>query len=232
LRQRSRSASQTREPSNVAAVAVVASHFQQPCVAICPINRSDKSPHDRTLPFDQRRPQCVTIRFGLTASLGQNGFRLVPKWLHPGRRGANRHGARVYVIEFDDGEPRRIQETIEAGLRRCSLKSTCCFLKTLRKGLPDQSQTHNDGGPRVIRLISPSGFPQTHGHEFQSAVDRPPSAIASQAPAPRAGAVLRRSSRPVASAIGYSAFGRSRPLRGATMIHTVLWLTGAVTWAL
>ena len=53
---------------------MILTHFHQPCVAICPVNRSDECPHDRTLPFDQRRPTCATIRFILTASLGENGF--------------------------------------------------------------------------------------------------------------------------------------------------------------
>ena len=71
---------------------MVPSHFQQPCVAICPVNRSDEYPHDRTLPFDQRPPSSVTIRFRLTASLGENGFVYHPSGFIQGEE-ANRHRA-------------------------------------------------------------------------------------------------------------------------------------------
>jgi hypothetical protein len=42
----------TRRLSCVAGVVVIPSHFQQAGVAICPVNRTDECPHNRTLPFD------------------------------------------------------------------------------------------------------------------------------------------------------------------------------------
>jgi hypothetical protein len=49
--------------SSVAGVAVIAPHFQQAGVAICPVNRTNECPHDRTLPFDPWR-SCLTIVSG------------------------------------------------------------------------------------------------------------------------------------------------------------------------
>jgi hypothetical protein len=37
------------------------------------------------------------------------------------------------------------------------------LLETLRKGHPERSQTHTDGGPRVISNTSPSGSHSPQG---------------------------------------------------------------------
>jgi hypothetical protein len=77
--------------SRVAGVAMIASHFQQPRVAICPINRSDECPHDRTSPLtngDHPARQFVSGRLRRP----RKWFRPVPKWFRraqPTGRGAN-----------------------------------------------------------------------------------------------------------------------------------------------
>jgi hypothetical protein len=65
----------------VAGVVMIPSHFQQTGVAKCAIERTDKSPHDRTLLFDQRRQALHSIVSGLlrgsakmVSSSAPNGF--------------------------------------------------------------------------------------------------------------------------------------------------------------
>jgi hypothetical protein len=88
--------------SHVAGVAMIAPHFQQPRVAICPVDRGDECPHDRTLPFDQRRPSCPGIRFGLTAFRDKNRFVKCPNgfvetWRRPDNP-ARRSGGRSHAL--------------------------------------------------------------------------------------------------------------------------------------
>jgi hypothetical protein len=58
----------------VAGVVMMTSHFQQARVAISPVDRTDKYPHDQILPVVQWRPCCLAIRFQLTAFPANNGF--------------------------------------------------------------------------------------------------------------------------------------------------------------
>jgi hypothetical protein len=62
----------------------------------------------------------------------------------------SRHRALVYVIEFYDRYPRRIQEAIAAGVTPMLAEKYMLLLETLRNGLPDRSQTHADGAPRIV----------------------------------------------------------------------------------
>jgi hypothetical protein len=55
----------------------------------------------------------------------------------------------VYVIEFNNRGPRRTRSN-RSGVTPMLAEKYILLLETLRKGLPDRSQTHTDGGPRVI----------------------------------------------------------------------------------
>jgi hypothetical protein len=73
--------------SRVAGVAMIASHFQQPRVAICPINRSDECPHDRTSPLTNGDDPTRHL-FPADCVAGENGFVRCPSgFVEPSRRG-------------------------------------------------------------------------------------------------------------------------------------------------
>ena len=80
--------------------------------------------------------------------------------------GVSRHQTLVKVIEFNDRDPRRIQEAIEAGLRRCSPKSTFCFWKHFGKVCLTGARPAPTAarGSSATRRTSPSAFPQSHGY--------------------------------------------------------------------
>src|ERR1700720_1444405 len=54
----------------------------------------------------------------------------------------------AYVIEFNNRGPRRTRSN-RSGVTLMLAEKYMLLLETLRKGLPDRSQAHKDGGPRV-----------------------------------------------------------------------------------
>jgi hypothetical protein len=90
----------------------------------------------------------------------RNRLAAIRPWL------SSRHQALVKVIEFNDRDPRRIQEAIEAGLGRCSRKSTFCFWKHFGKACLNGARPVPTAarGSLATRRTSPSGFPQSHSY--------------------------------------------------------------------